>query len=189
MKDLPEKLEPGGAIEEKITSKLINAMLAAIRRCQPPEQVKGGRIGSSPAGWTLAIDPGNNSSTSFPLKPVQTAPTKIRIKYGTVHGIVPKIGTDAITAEIADEANPEITVTFSGKLYVKVDLAADTYEAENPTIAFAAEVPADVDRESAHQELAAVTYASGAITAIVPVHQGSLDVASCAGVTNYWDLG
>lgn len=131
------------------------------------------------------------AAATYPLQIVKVAEKKIAIRYGTVHGVVPKIGASEITPDLADDANPEISVSASGKLYAKVDLAADTYAPENPILAYAATVPADVDRVSAHQELAAVTYdsGSGAITNIAPVHQGSLGIASCAGVTNYWDLG
>lgn len=129
------------------------------------------------------------ASATFPLQPVKSAANKLKFRYGTVHGIVPTIGGTELTADLAD--SPELTITESGKVYVKVDLAADTYEAENPIIAFAATVPADVDRVSAHAEIVDVVYDSGtsAITSFAPAHKGSIDVASCAGVTNYWDLG
>lgn len=193
--ELPEKLEPGGAIEDKVTSSLINAMLAGIRRAQPPAQIKGGRIQHTDAGWLLSIDPGGLASGSrFPLKPIKTGANKVRFVYGTVHGIVPRIGSDYdsgtdLTGTITDPASPELTVTESGVIYVQVDLAEDTYEAEKPLIAFAANLPGDVPRESAYQILCALTYDSGEITLGTPAHQGSIDMASCGGVMNYWDLG
>ena len=142
---------------------------------------------------SLAGSPGV-SATTFNLQPVQIGDDVIRIRYGVCHGIVPKIddgGATEITADLDDADNPEITVTASGKLYIKVDLATDTYEAENPVIEYAATVPDDVDRVSAHHELADVTWDSadgGSITLIVPVHGGNIDMASCGGVINYWDL-
>lgn len=133
--------------------------------------------------------------TTFPLQPVQSGDDKVIFRYGTVHGIVPKIGTDAITIDIDDEDNPKLTVTATGVIYVKVDLAASTYEAENPTLVFVTgdetDIPADVDRVSAHHLLVGVEWddATNSIKTLSPVHQGSIDVASCAGVSNYWDLG
>jgi hypothetical protein len=135
------------------------------------------------------------SGNPFPLKPAVFEGNKVRFRYGTVHGIVPKIDDTELTASISDEDAPEITVTGAGVIYVKVDLAEDTYEAENPVIEFvagdASDIPEDVDRESAHQLIVTVEWndETSSIARVSSAHKGSLDMASCGGVLNYWDLG
>lgn len=58
---LPAKIHPGGAIEEKVTSELLNAMLDAIKRAQPPEQVTGGRLTLTDGGWMLDVRPAHHT--------------------------------------------------------------------------------------------------------------------------------
>lgn len=183
---LPNEPTPGKPINASWGQRVVRYLKSLTLRSSADIRVNHG-----PNGITLALvrSSGGSASNKHPLQPVQSAPTKIRIRYGLIHADVPSIDDTEITAQIGDEANPEITITQSGKLYAGVDLAEDTYKPENPIIAFAEAVPDDVDRLKAYREMASVTFADGKITNITPVVRGNMDVASCGGVLNYWDMG
>ncbi|MDQ8206227.1 hypothetical protein QEH52_01805 [Coraliomargarita sp. SDUM461003] len=184
------RFQPSGNISQELTVARMEAMRLAILRAQPPAKVKGARIGQTDKGWWLAVDPGTiAAAAAWPLKPVVYGATEVRFVYGLVHADPPKIDDEEILADIDDPDYPGLTCGSAGKIYVGVDLAADTYEPENPIIAFADTVPDDVDRSKAYVEIADVAFADGAITKVTPVHRGNIDMASCGGVLNYWDLG
>lgn len=136
-----------------------------------------------------------DTSYKFPLQAVKFGSDKIRFQWGTVHGIVPVVNGVAITTDINDSASPELTIAGTGVIYCGVDLSDDFYEPENPELAFAigpadpSTIPPDVNYESAYVMIAVVDYDNGSITGIAHGNTGSLDCASCGGVSNYWDLG
>lgn len=191
---LPDEFKPGEPIRAGEMDKLRQAIAFALK-----DMIGGGRgiTVSQSAGKYLisARKQRGGTSKSFPLQPVKSGADKVKFRWGTVRGIGPQIGGEPITTDLNDEANPEITVDAAGVIYVKVDLAPDTYEATNPVLAFVAgdesDIPEDIPRESAHAPLVSVAWdtENEAITGLSPAHKGSIDVASCAGVTNYWDLG
>lgn len=130
---------------------------------------------------------GGGAEETYPLQPVQVGDDKVKFRWGTVNGYTPKIGTDEITSNVNDAANPEFTITGAGYIYVKVDVSS-TFVIDNPVLEFAATVPTDTTT-NAYRSIVNVGWTSGAITSLAPAHRGSIEVATCGGVLYYWDLG
>lgn len=181
--------KPSSSITNELTVARMESLRKAALRAQPPKQVIGGKIRTTPDGWTLEIPKPGRPKDPFPLEPVLSTSTTLKFRFGTVHGIVPKIDEEELTARL--DESPELEIDGSGKVYIKVDLAEDTYEATNPVIEFAETVPEDEDRVNAHAIIVDVEFdeAENTIKSFSPAHRGSIDMASCGGVINYWDLG
>lgn len=97
--DLNFKFAPADAIEDQVTVKRLSAMLAAIRRAQPPQHVRGGRITQTDTGWELTVNPAPSGANGWrPLTLVETSEgdvRKVRWTYGLINGlVVPGVDTD-----------------------------------------------------------------------------------------------
>jgi hypothetical protein len=163
-------------------------------RANTIRNVIGGKLRRSPSGITIEIERAKTTKKpapkTFPLEPVRSGDDKVKFRWGTVNGLTPKIGEVEITAGIDEDVNPLLTITQSGIIYVKVDVAASTLVINNPVLLFGTTVPADTST-AAHRALVNVTWNAGdsVISAIAPSHRGSIEVATCGGVLYYWDLG
>lgn len=192
LRGLPEKIEPGGAIEDKVTSSLLNALIDAVRRSQPPEQVKGGRIGITPAGWTLEIDPGSRGASS--RQPFQVSTRIVNgsifalIRKGTVNAKVTKIGGDPMVDDL-DENSIQITASGETTLYlVARSVEAGTLDfngVEESEIVIVD--PGDDDQTQATEILGSVTVSDGEVTGFSSNLSGSQQVDSCGSVHS-WKL-
>lgn len=175
MDKLPEKIEPGGAIEEKVTSSLINRMLAAIRACTPPDQVKGGRIAKTAAGWLLAIDPGRNSSSAdhpWKVRVENAEKREVTLTPSFLNNSIPLIGSDRMIVS----PRPVLTLPNVSTVGIYLKVTVDGSMESTAVEVVAAEI--DTVSNSLDLQTGGIGYellASAVIEdgAIVAIHQGT----------------
>lgn len=186
---LPDGFRSGEALKADDLERMRRAIAFALK-----DMIGGGRgitVSQSAGKYLISARKQRGGGVSkFPLKPHRSGANKVKFTWGTVNGYTPTIDEVEITADLDDPANPEITISESGIIYVKVDVAEGAFAIDNPVLEFATSVPADTTT-AAHRAIVNVAWdsESSSISSIAPSHRGSIEVASCGGVVYYWDLG
>jgi len=112
--------KPNSSITNELTVARMESLRKAALRAQPPKQVIGGKIRTTPGGWTLEIPKsgGKKEDHPFKVKVVDAAEREVTLTPGTLNNTIPLVGTDRMYVL----PRPELTlpnVAIAG-IYLKV---------------------------------------------------------------------
>jgi len=88
--------KPNSSITNELTVARMESLRKAALRAQPPKQVIGGKIRTTPDGWTLEIPKsgGKKEDHPFKVKVVDAAEREVTLTSGSLNNTVPLIGVD-----------------------------------------------------------------------------------------------
>ena len=187
MPSLPQPPQPGRPVSAAWGRQLLDYC-----RWLTPRGGKGVLVDGTGANITLSarVTARAGAAEKYPLQVINASEgtdDQVRVRYGTVRNLVPKIGSNDLVAEIDD--SPVLAISGPGVVYVEVAWPEEDAVPSGVDIKFAASLPSNT-ASAAFRTIAAIAWdasndAGSRITSISPNNQGSLDVARC-GDQFYW---
>lgn len=125
---------PSGDITQEVTVARMESLRKAASRAQPPDRVIGGKIRTTPDGWTLEINQRAVGST-HPWKVTANGDNTVTVAAGNIQGFKPNpagaIGSSPAnkdrffapfnTIAVKFEEVDDFEITDSGYIYAKVN--------------------------------------------------------------------
>jgi hypothetical protein len=167
------KFRKGGNIVSEYSHERMEAIRKASARNRPaPQGHVGINITQTNIGWTAKVSKelirSAASSVPFPFQVVNQSTdedAQVRIRFGTVSGIVPTIDEDPLTPDLEDSPLLEITGDGTRFIYIKLTLDDATFAIESVEIEEASSLPFDTNTE-AHLTINTVEVDDGKIVSI-----------------------